>query len=75
MPGSQAKIVDIGHEGFEAACEALELGSVDMAVVSMTELIRMEKNDDDLPDGVVISGVLKEKIQDLLWLEREELKT
>ena len=23
MPGSQAKIVDIGHEGFEAACEAL----------------------------------------------------
>ena len=55
MPGSQARIVDIGHEGFEAACEALELGSVDMAVVSMTELIRMEKNDDDLPDGVVIS--------------------
>ena len=37
MPGSQAKIVDIGHEGFEAACEALELGSVDMAVVIDSE--------------------------------------
>ncbi|MFR2926189.1 MAG: hypothetical protein ACLTKH_08690 [Eubacterium sp.] len=42
MPGSQAKIVDIGHEGFEAACEALELGSVDMAV-DMAQLIRMER--------------------------------
>ena len=31
---SQVKIVDIGHDNFDSACEALELGSVDMAVVS-----------------------------------------
>ena len=30
---SQVKIVDIGHDNFDSACEALELGSVDMAVV------------------------------------------
>lgn len=74
MPGSQAKIVDIGHEGFEAACEALELGSVDMAVVSMTELIRMEKNDDDLPDGVVISGVLKREDPRLVMVRKRRTK-
>ena len=74
MPGSQAKIVDIGHEGFEAACEALELGSVDMAVVSMTELIRMEKNDDDLPDGVVISGVLKREDPRLVMVRKIRTK-
>ena len=56
---SQVKIVDIGHDNFDSACEALELGSVDMAVVDMAQLIRMEKNDEDLPYGVVISGVLK----------------
>ena len=56
---SQVKIVDIGHDNFDCACEALELGSVDMAVVDMAELIRMEKNDEDLPYGVIISGVLK----------------
>ena len=74
MPGSQARIVDIGHEGFEAACEALELGSVDMAVVSMTELIRMEKNDDDLPDGVVISGVLKREDPRLVMVRKRRTK-
>ena len=74
MPGSQAKIVDIGHESFEAACEALELGSVDMAVVSMTELIRMEKNDDDLPDGVVISGVLKREDPRLVMVRKRRTK-
>ena len=42
---SQVKIVDIGHDNFDSACEALELGSVDMAVVDMAQLIRMEKND------------------------------
>ena len=56
---SQVKIVDIGHDNFDSACEALELGSVDMAVVDMAQLIRMEKNDENLPYGVVISGVLK----------------
>lgn len=56
---SQVKIVDIGHDDFDSACEALELGSVDMAVVDMAQLIKMEKNDEDLPYGVVISGVLK----------------
>ena len=56
---SQVKIVDIGHDNFDSACEALELGSVDMAVVDMVQLIRMEKNDENLPYGVVISGVLK----------------
>ena len=55
----QVKIVDIGHDSFDSACEALELGSVDMAVVDMAQLIRMEKNDEELPYGVVISGVLK----------------
>ncbi len=71
---SQAKIVDIGHEGVEAACEALELGSVDMAVVSMTELIRMEKNDEDLPDGVVISGVLKREDPRLVMARKRRTK-
>ena len=56
---SQVKIVDIGHDNFDSACEALELGSVDMAVVDMAQLIQMEKNDEELPYGVVISGVLK----------------
>lgn len=57
--GSPVKIVDIGHDNYASACEALELGSVDMAVVDMAQLIEMEKNDEDLPYGVVISGVLK----------------
>lgn len=35
---SQVKIVDIGHDNFDSACEALELGSVDMAVVDMAQL-------------------------------------
>ena len=48
---SQVKIVDIGHDNFDSACEALELGSVDMAVVDMAQLIRMEKNDENLPYG------------------------
>ena len=39
---SQVKIVDIGHDNFDSACEALELGSVDMAVVDMAQLIRMD---------------------------------
>ncbi len=72
--GSQAKIVDIGHEGFEAACEALELGTVDMAVVSMTELISMDNNDEELPDGVVISGVLKREDPRLVMVRKRRTK-
>lgn len=59
--GSQgfAKIVDIGHENIDAACEALALGTTDMVVADMMALMEMEKNDEDLPDGVSITGVLK----------------
>lgn len=73
-PGSKAEIVDIGHDGFDAACEALELGTVDMAVVSMSELIQMEKNDEDLPDGVVISGVLKREDPRLVMVRKRRTK-
>ena len=65
---SQVKIVDIGHDNFDSACEALELGSVDMAVVDMAQLIRMEKNDENLPYGVVISGAMGgEAVADILF--------
>ena len=37
---SQVKIVDIGHDNFDSACEALELGSVDITPLGLVEMTR-----------------------------------
>ena len=46
-----------------------------MAVVDMAQLIRMEKNDENLPYGVVISGVLKRGDSRYVMIRKRHTKT
>lgn len=70
----QAEIVDIGHDNFDSVCEAFLLGMVDMAAVDMVQLMQKEKDGEDLPYGVVISGVLKRSDSRYVMVRRKHTK-